>query len=74
MTATTKTRANVAALGDWDLVDDFVPMNRVDQTGAALFAVCYWYDNEDGLPRMNRAIVAYGPDFPVPAFNDDLPF
>ena len=74
MTTTTKTRANVATLGDWDLVDDFVPMNRVDQTGAALFSVRFWYDDEDGLPCIDRAIVAYGPDFPEFPTSSDAPF
>ena len=67
MTTTTKTRANVATLGDWDLVNDFVPTDQLDETGAALFWVCFWCDDEDGLPCLDRAIVAYGPDFPESA-------
>lgn len=64
MTTTTKTRANVATLGDWDLANDFVPVDRVDKTGAALFWVCFWCDDEDGLPCLGQAFVAYGPDLP----------
>ena len=74
MTTTTKTRANVGTLGDWDLVDDFVPMNRVDQTGAALFSVHFWHDDEDGLPLIGLAIVAYGPDLPELPTSSDVPF
>jgi hypothetical protein len=69
-----KTRANVATLGEWDLVDDFVPTNTVDPTGAALFEVRFWYDDEYGHPRFQRAFVAYGPDIPAPELEDDCPF
>ena len=74
VTTTTKTRANFATLGDWDLVDDFVPMNIVDPTGAALFSVRFWYDDEDGLPRVDRAFVAYGPDAPESSASSECPF
>lgn len=74
MTTTLKNPANVAALGDWESIEDFQPAGVLDSSGGALFNILHWCDDEDGLPGMSTACVLYGPDHILGSWSEELPF
>ena len=58
---------------DYDYSEDFTPIGTTTD-GCGVFTVLYWKDNDYGITGLERANVLYGPEEPLPGYDEECPF
>ena len=58
---------------DYDYSEDFTPIGTTTD-GCGVFTVLYWKDDDYGITGLERANVLYGPEEPLPGYDEECPF